>query len=88
MLFRVGDSWHILYYILIYLYVSYSGSITSLWEENAILLLSFTCNYVVSVRRGFSLPLGVWNGLHYFIVALPNYLLNIQCQKVIKQTVR
>ena len=59
------------YHILIYLCVSYSGSITSLLEKKAIFLLSFTCIYVVSVRRGFSLPLGVWDGLHYFIVALP-----------------
>ena len=34
----------------------------------------FTCNYhyyVVSVSEGFPLPLGAWDGLHYFIVALP-----------------
>ena len=29
-------------------------------------LLSFTCNYVVSV-----LPLGTWDGLRYFIVPIP-----------------
>ena len=33
-------------------------------------LLLFTCNYVVSVG-GFPLPLGAWDGLRYFIVALP-----------------
>ena len=65
MLFRVSVSWRILYYSLIYLCVSSSGSITSLWEEKAIFLLSFTCSYVVSVRRGFPFPLGVWDGLHY-----------------------
>ena len=31
-----------------------------------ICLLLFTCNYVVS-----ALPLGAWDGLRYFIVALP-----------------
>ena len=31
-----------------------------------ICLLLFTCNYVVSVWRGF-----LWDGLRYFIVALP-----------------
>ena len=54
MLFGVGVSCHILYSIVSYLYVSYSESITSVGEERAIFfLLSFTCNYVVSVRRGF-----------------------------------
>ena len=36
-----------------YLYVSCSGSITSVGRRELICLLSFTCNYVVSVRRGF-----------------------------------
>ena len=36
-----------------------------------ICLLLFTCNYVVSVWRGFLFPLGAWDGLRYFIVALP-----------------
>ena len=37
---------------LYYLYVSCSGSITSVREERELIcLLSFTCNYVVSVRR-------------------------------------
>ena len=49
MLFRVSVSCRILYSIVIYLYVSCSGSITSVGEERA----TFTCNYVVSVRRGF-----------------------------------
>ena len=34
----------------IYLYVSCSGSITSVGEDRANCLLSFNCNYVVSVR--------------------------------------
>ena len=37
------------YSFVVYLYVSVSGSITSV----LICLLLFTCNYVVSVRRGF-----------------------------------
>ena len=32
--------------------------------------LLFTCSYVVSVGEGFPLPLCVWDGLRYFIVAL------------------
>ena len=38
---------------LVNIYVSCSGLITSVGEDRAIFLLSFTCNYVVSVRRGF-----------------------------------
>ena len=36
-----------LYSFVVYLYVNGSGSITSVWEERAICLLLFTCNYVV-----------------------------------------
>ena len=41
-----------------------------LGKRELICLLLFTCNYVVSVWR-FPLPLGAWDGLRYFIVALP-----------------
>ena len=62
MLFGVGVLCRILYSIISYLYVCCSGSITSVGEERErererereiISLLSFTCNYVVSVCRGF-----------------------------------
>ena len=47
----------------IYLYVSCSGSITlvALGKREQICLLSFTCSYAVSVRRGllFLLVLGI-----------------------------
>ena len=36
-----------------YIYVSCNGSIPRLGKRELICLLSFTCNYVVSVRRGF-----------------------------------
>ena len=42
------------YSIVNYLNVSYSGLITSVWEERAIFQLSITCNYVVSVKGGSS----------------------------------
>ena len=42
-----------MYYCVVYLYVNGSGSITSVGEERLICLLLFTCNYVVSVWRGF-----------------------------------
>ena len=54
-----------------YLYVSCSGSITSVGEERAnlsaivYLLLCGFCS------ERFPLPLGAWDGLRYFIVALP-----------------
>ena len=41
-----------------------------LGKRELICLLLFTCNYVVSVWIG-TLPLGAWDGLRYFIVALP-----------------
>ena len=46
-------------------------SIPEIGEERAIFLLSFTCNYVVSVRSGFLFPIGAWDRLRHFIVALP-----------------
>ena len=53
MLFGVGVACRILYSIVSYLYVNCSGSITSDGEERANLSTITTCNYVVSVRRGF-----------------------------------
>ena len=42
-----------------------------LGKREPICLLLFTCNYVVSVwMERFPLPLGAWDRLHYFIVAL------------------
>ena len=81
MLFGEGVSCHILYSIVSILYVSCSGSISSVEEEgvNLICLLSFTFKYVVSVRRGFLflLVLGIccvillWHSLSF----LYNYLI-------------
>ena len=42
-----------------------------LGKRELICLLLFTCNYVVFCLERFSLPLGAWDGLRYFIVALP-----------------
>ena len=41
-----------------------------LGERELSCLLLFTCKYVVFFER-FPLPLGAWDGLHYFIVVLP-----------------
>ena len=52
------------YFVLFvgYLYVSCSGSITSFGEERA---------YLSAISELFPLPLGAWDRLRYFIVALP-----------------
>ena len=39
--------------------------------KRELFFLSFTCDYVVSVRRGFLFLLGAWDGLRDFNVALP-----------------
>ena len=41
-----------------------------LGKRELICLLLFTCNYVVSVGE-VSFSLGAWDGLRYFLVALP-----------------
>ena len=51
MLIGVDVSCRISYSFVSYLYASFSGLITSVGEERAIFFC--TCNYVVSVRRGF-----------------------------------
>ena len=80
--FGVGVSCCNLYSFVVYLYVNGSGSITSCGEERATLSAVFTCNYVVSVWRGF---LFLWMlGMGYVILlwhslSLPyNYFTNRQ----------
>ena len=51
MLFGVGVSCRILYSSVSYLYVT--DPLPRLGKRELSCLLSFTCNYVVSVRRGF-----------------------------------
>ena len=72
MLFGVGVSCRILYSIVSYLYVSCSGSITSVGEERANLsaiVYLLICGFC---SERFPLPLSAWDGLrYYFIVALP-----------------
>ena len=68
--FGVGVSCRYLYSFVVYLYVNGSGSITSVGERELICLLLFTCNYVVSVWRGF-IFLWVLGMGYVFFVALP-----------------
>ena len=70
-LYRVGVSCRMLYSFVVYLYVSGSGSITPFGEERANLssvVYLYLCGFY-SERS--PLPLGAWDGLRYFIVALP-----------------
>ena len=56
---------------MVYLYVSVSGSITSVGEERAnltIVVYLYLCGFC---SEKFPLPLGAWDGLRYFIAALP-----------------
>ena len=60
-----------MYSFVVYLYVNGSGSITSVGEEranfSAVVYLQL-CGFCL---ERFPLPLGAWDGLRYFIVALP-----------------
>ena len=71
MLFGVGATWRILYSIVSYLYVSCSGSITSVGEERANLSAIGYLKLCGFFLERFPLPRGAWNGLRYSIVALP-----------------
>ena len=62
---------HTYIYFLPYLYVSCSGSITSVREERASLSAIFYLWLCGFCSERFPLPLGAWDGLRYFIVTLP-----------------
>ena len=58
--------------LLLFIYMlTVVDQLPRLGKRELICLLLFTCNYVVSVWRGFPLPLGAWDGLRYFIMSLP-----------------
>ena len=78
MFFGVGTSCRILYSSVGYLYVNGSGPISSVGEERELLcLLLFTCNLCGFCSERFFLPLDAWDGLPYFIVALPEPSISI-----------
>ena len=56
---------------VVYLYVNGSGSITSVGEERANLSAVVYLQLCGFCLERFPLPLGAWDGLRYFIVALP-----------------
>ena len=59
------------YYFVVYLYVNGSGSITSVGEERSNLSAVVYLQLCGFCLERFPLPLGAWDGLRYFIVALP-----------------
>ena len=73
-----------MYYFVVYLYVNGSGLVTSLGKRELICLLSFTCNFVVFVWRGF---LFLWVlGMGYVVLlwhslSLPYNFLNYTSSK-------
>ena len=84
MFFGVCGSCRILYSSVGYLYVSGSGSITSAWEERANLsaiVYLYLCGFC---SERFPLPLSAWDGLRYFILALPEPSISQLAEKVTK----
>ena len=74
--FGVSVSCRNLYYFVVYLYVNGSGSITSVGEERANLsaVVYLSCDFYL---ERFPLPLCAWDGLRYFIVALPEHSISL-----------
>ena len=68
-----------LYSFVVYLYVNGSGSITSVGKErgnlSAVVYL-LLCGFCM---ERFPLPLRAWDGLRYFIVALPKPSIYLFC---------
>ena len=67
----VGVSCRNLFSFVVYLYVNGSGSITSVGEERANLSAVVYLQLCGFCLERFPLSLGAWDGLRYFIVALP-----------------
>ena len=67
----MGVSCRNLYSFVVYLYVNGSGAITSVGEETANLSVVVYLQLCGFCLERFRLPLGAWDGLSYFIVALP-----------------
>ena len=66
-------------FLLLFIYMlTVVDQLPRLGKRELICLLLFTCNNVVSVWRGFPLPLGAWDGLRFLLwhsLSLPyNYL--------------
>ena len=76
-IFGVGVSCRNLYsFVVVVLYVNGSGSITSVGEERADLSAVVCLKFCGFCLERFPLPLDAWDGLRYFIVALPEPSIN------------
>ena len=53
MFFEVGVSCRVLYFLFVIYMLAVVDQLPRLGKRELISLLSFTCNYAVSVRRGF-----------------------------------
>ena len=74
MLFGIGLSCRILYSIVSYLYVSHSGSFTrTLVDEQRAKFFCYRLLVIMWFLFGgrCPLPLGAWDGLRYFNMAIP-----------------
>ena len=71
MLFGVDASCRTLYSFVGYLYVSCSGSVTSAGEERADLSAIVYLKLCGYCSERLYLPLGAWDVLHCFLMALP-----------------
>ena len=60
----------ILYSIVSYLYVSCSGSVTSVGDDRANLSAIVYLKLTSFCSESVPLPLGAWDGFRYFIVAI------------------
>ena len=69
-LFGASASCRILYSSVGYLYVSCSGSVTSAGEERANLSAIVYLKSCGFCSERLSLPIGAWDGLHCFLMAL------------------
>ena len=67
----MGVSCRGLYFFVVYSYVNGRGSITWVGEERANLSAVVYLSLWGFCLERFPLPLGAWDGLRYFIVALP-----------------
>ena len=68
--FGVGVSCRNLYSFVVYLYANASGSITSVDEERANLSAVVYLSLCGFCLERFPPPLGAWDGIRYFIMAL------------------
>ena len=79
-----------MYSFVVYLYVNGSGSINSVGEERELIcLLLFTCNYMVSVWRGFLFLLVLGMGyviLLWHSLSLPYNFFFMKTKQSVKAT--